>query len=298
MEINCAFVSVIIPSYNHADYIEKAIISVMEQASSEINIQLIVVDDKSTDKTFDVVSKLKLEHDFEFIVNDENIGVNKTIEKGLHYAKGEYISFLASDDFFLDGKVRKQVHYIKENDVDAVYGKAKVYTGSNELITEQSLTDFSVAIERGLNCALEFVATDDTNGPLLQSACFKRKAAFELCDVREKYKSDDWVVLLYLLKNKKVGFLNDFVLGYRLHDKNSHKNYWVMFLCRIEVIARFLPTVDERLIPKALANLFVSHGMALYRDGKKTFAFSFFISSFFFSFPIGKIKRAMLRFLK
>ncbi len=288
-------VSVVIPSYNHAGYIEESIASVFEQASSEVTLQVIIVDDCSQDNSVEVIQSLKSKYDFEFYNNDENVGVNKTIENGLLHAKGDYISFLASDDFFLEGKLRKQIEYFLLNDVDVVYGKGKVFEGSGEYLAEQDLSAFAKAIQKGPQSALKFVATDDTSGPLLQSALFKREIAYELCDLRSQFRSDDWVVLLYMLKNKKVGYLDECVLGYRLHENNTHKNYWMMFLFRMEVIIKFIPTIDESLMPKALSNLFVSQGVALFRNNNKKFALSFILSSFVFCFPLSKIRKAIRR---
>tara|TARA_R110002096_G_scaffold257898_1_gene451501 strand:+ start:7713 stop:8609 length:897 start_codon:yes stop_codon:yes gene_type:complete len=283
-------VSVIIPSFNHAEFIENAIISVLNQASNELDVQLIVVDDQSHDNTRELIVNLKKEHDFEFYENAKNVGVNQTIENGLQYINGEYVAFLASDDFLLQNSLKKQINYINEKEVDVVYGKGIICDDEGTSLGEQNLLEFDKALSKDQKSALNLVAVDDTCGPLMQSALFKRDLALELCAIRREFKSDDWIVLLYLLKRHKVGFLNDFVFGYRLHENNNHKDFWLMFLYRMEVIVKYVRIIDEGLMSKAISNLFVSQGMALYRNGRKKIALSFILSSFVFSFPYRKIK--------
>lgn len=89
-------VSVVMPAYNVGDYIEKSIQSV--QAQTYTNWELIVVNDGSTDNTQDVVEKLAAKDSRIRLINQPNGGVSRARNKGLDLARGEYISFLDSDD--------------------------------------------------------------------------------------------------------------------------------------------------------------------------------------------------------
>jgi alpha-1,3-rhamnosyltransferase len=98
-----SLVSVIIPSYNHALYIEECITSVINQDYKLI--ELIIIDDGSTDISVD---KINLLVDvcknrflrFKFIAR-ENRGLAQTLNEGLQWCEGEYIQCLASDDLIL-----------------------------------------------------------------------------------------------------------------------------------------------------------------------------------------------------
>ena len=116
-------VSVVVPCYNHESYVEKAIISVVNQSYS--NIDLIVVDDGSNDKTPDIITKLKREHNFTFLLQ-ENVGVCRTINNAIKkHSKGKYIALLASDDYWDEKKIEKQVRKIlEERDCEFCYTQA------------------------------------------------------------------------------------------------------------------------------------------------------------------------------
>ncbi|MDA9580498.1 glycosyltransferase family 2 protein, partial [Luminiphilus sp.] len=89
-------VSVIIPSYNHKRYIEAAILSVKKQTYEPI--ELVVVDDGSTDGSVDLLLELRKEFGFQ-LKCQKNVGVCATLNRGIaEMASGSYIALLASDD--------------------------------------------------------------------------------------------------------------------------------------------------------------------------------------------------------
>ncbi|WMJ89810.1 glycosyltransferase family 2 protein [Anaerocolumna sp. MB42-C2] len=103
-------VSVIIPAYNCSQYIEKAIDSVLSQ---EIPLEVIVIDDCSTDNLIHVINKyMELEY-FTFLINENNIGVAATRNRGVEIAKGHYIAYLDADDWWKQGKLIKQIKVLE-----------------------------------------------------------------------------------------------------------------------------------------------------------------------------------------
>lgn len=92
-------ISIIIPCYNVEKYVEKCIKSIMNQTYSELEV--IVIDDKSTDGTYDVLLKLKKEYNDRFILlqNEKNSGLAYTRNFGVKKATGKYIGFIDSDDY-------------------------------------------------------------------------------------------------------------------------------------------------------------------------------------------------------
>ena len=102
-------VSVIIPVYNVEKYLRQNLESVANQTLKDIEI--ICVDDGSTDSSFEIVKEFA-EKDSRFIaVSQENGGAGAARNNGLRRAKGKYLSFLDSDDFF-DEKIGQ---FLKEN---------------------------------------------------------------------------------------------------------------------------------------------------------------------------------------
>jgi glycosyltransferase involved in cell wall biosynthesis len=117
-------VSVIIPTFNHAHFIEETLDSVFFQSYRPIEV--VVVDDGSTDNTKEVVEKwYKKNNDDGFVLNylyQRNNGAPSARNKGLRFCTGEYIQFIDSDDFILKDKFLSAVNIFKTNkDIDFVY---------------------------------------------------------------------------------------------------------------------------------------------------------------------------------
>ena len=110
-------ISVVIPAYNREKQIRSAIISVLDQEGQEKDfeiIEIIVVDDGSTDNTEDVIRKIE---DARIIIHKSecNSGAAAARNKGVILAKGEWIAFQDSDDVWHCDKIKKQIKYIKEH---------------------------------------------------------------------------------------------------------------------------------------------------------------------------------------
>lgn len=118
METNRPLVSVIIPTYNRAGVIKNAIESVLCQTYG--NIEIIVVDDGSTDNTKDALLSCKDRIKYFY---KENGGVSSARNFGIREARGEYVAFLDSDDIWLPPKIERQLDLLaKNNDLDCMIG--------------------------------------------------------------------------------------------------------------------------------------------------------------------------------
>lgn len=113
-------VSVCIPAFNAEDYINDALISLLNQSYN--NIEIIILDDCSTDNTVEIInSYLSLFNDIKFIKNDINIGYLESFNKLLSHTNGEYICFLDADDWISKDKILLQVEFLNKNkDIGAV----------------------------------------------------------------------------------------------------------------------------------------------------------------------------------
>lgn len=106
--MNKPLVSIIIPVYNGADYVEEAIRSALNQTYE--NIEIIVVNDGSKDDTEKVCNKFK---DKIRYFKKENGGVSTALNLGIEKMKGKYFSWLSHDDLYLPDKIEKQINYIE-----------------------------------------------------------------------------------------------------------------------------------------------------------------------------------------
>lgn len=111
-------VSVIIPAYNAESTLRRACMSVLEQSYADL--QLIVVNDGSTDGTETLLRELSLEHPNLVAVHQRNGGVSKARNTGLDAAEGEYIMFLDADDELLPGIVEDLVRMMRAFSCDVI----------------------------------------------------------------------------------------------------------------------------------------------------------------------------------
>ncbi len=131
-------VSVIIPAYNTEKYIAKAIASALEQ--TEQNIEVIVVDDASTDSTVEIVSGFTDER-LKLFVNEQNRGPSYTRNRALKQAKGEWIALLDSDDWYAPQRLEKLLPVAYEENADLIADNMYWIGDSTE---SPSTTTFSV----------------------------------------------------------------------------------------------------------------------------------------------------------
>lgn len=252
--------SVVMPAFNHERYVEDAVRSVLEQ--SYPRVELIVVDDASIDRTPEILRELAGQYGFTFVRNEENRGLNATLERGLGHSTGAFVSILASDDMLLPTKIERQVAYLQTT------GKDGVYANGNCLHDDGSQTAIdlgNVARHFEDGTILRYVYTQDTQAPLLQSALIRRQPLIALWPVRSQFKSDDWVTLIKLLEGHDIGFIDEPLFLYRQHAANTHRDYRMTFPMRMDVIVRAVP---DRYRTEAIANLLSSQASYLKKDGR------------------------------
>jgi glycosyltransferase involved in cell wall biosynthesis len=122
-------VSVLMASYNHAHFIGQAIESVWNQ--THLNMELIVVDDGSKDRSVEVIRELQSRSPIPMQVEvQENSGPAATFNRALQMAKGEWLCILASDDFYSPGFVERQLSEAQR------FGKEDVVVHSNAYLVE------------------------------------------------------------------------------------------------------------------------------------------------------------------
>jgi len=111
-------VSVIVPAYNSEKYIVRCVKSIINQTLKEIEI--IVVNDGSTDNTKDLIKNLALKDNRIIIINKKNGGLSSARNAGLDIAKGEYIQHLDGDDWIESKACEDTYQYASKNSVDIV----------------------------------------------------------------------------------------------------------------------------------------------------------------------------------
>lgn len=130
-------VSIIMPSYNTAEYIGESIQSVLGQ--TYMNWELIIVDDCSLDDTDTVVASYLVDERIHYLKNEQNSGAAVSRNRALREATGRWIAFLDSDDLWLPEKLEKQITFMEE------FGYAFSYTCYKEMDAESRVTGIVVS---------------------------------------------------------------------------------------------------------------------------------------------------------
>lgn len=124
--IDCKMlVSIIIPCYNVNNYIEECLESVYCQTYQ--NLEVICVDNNSTDNTLEILEKLKETYNNLIILSEPKLGASAARNKGLVQAKGEWVQFLDADDLLLPSKIKHQLELLNENNFPVPFVAANTY---------------------------------------------------------------------------------------------------------------------------------------------------------------------------
>ncbi len=204
-------VSVIIPTYNRELYIGDCIQSVIDQSYRPI--ELMLVDDGSTDKSIEIVKqyqdKVNTANDFKLILLQQaNSGAPRARNYGFEQAKGTYIMWLDSDDLLLPHKIESQVNAFEE-DTDVVYSRAQFFNEKPDNLMQE----FWGRPPQG-------DSSDYFEFPWQTMYALYKKSALEKFGVwREDLSlSDDWEFSLRYKIQAKVKFLDMISSLYRHHE--------------------------------------------------------------------------------
>jgi alpha-1,3-rhamnosyltransferase len=226
-------VSVIIPAYNHEKYIRKAIDCVLSQSYPKIEI--IVIDDGSKDATYDIVKDIvAASPEGRFIIRSKaNEGVCKTLNMGLGLASGDYIAFLASDDYWAPTKIEEQVSFLeKKPTVGLAFSDCFFVLGEEETTTtwkdykrpymqyfENGISVGSIYQELMIYCFIPALTVMLRASTLRKVGCFDEKLIYE----------DDDMWLRFALESQ-IGYIDKPLAYYRMHDSNVSRN--IRFMLR------------------------------------------------------------------
>jgi glycosyltransferase involved in cell wall biosynthesis len=255
-EITQLKVSVIIPTYNSAKYILDAIESVFAQTYS--NLEIIVVNDGSTDTTKDILRPYRNEFVY---LEQNNAGPAAARNFGIDNARGDFISFLDSDDIWAANKLERQMEVFFSNpDVGMVYSKFVDFH-------DRSRKELSV-YPRELHSGMLFDLLLTTPLLLLSSIVVRTKILKELGGFDEGLiTAEDTHLYLRIARNYRIIGVPDILVRRRIHDHNLSFRVDVDIgtLSCLDRIVRLFPETDPRIYP-AMARGYRNRGKAMMQD--------------------------------
>ena len=209
-----SLVSVIIPSYNHIDYVEEAVLSAVNQTYE--NIELIVLDDGSTDGSVELLKHLAEQYGFSLVVK-ANEGLSATLNRGIDLSNGRYICVCASDDILVLDKIEKQVAFMEENhQYIMAYGqKINFYSNGTKRPIKNSCYR-SGYIFKDLLLFNFFIP------PV--SVIYRKEVFDAVGGFDTDLAVEDMDMFLRIASKFEIGFQDDYFYYYRVHDANTIGN--------------------------------------------------------------------------
>jgi len=203
-------VSVVIPTYNRASLLERALRSVFNQTYN--NLEIIVVDDASSDETSDVVKTIHDER-VRYLRHDTNRGGSAARNTGIRAACGEYIAFLDDDDEWESVKTEEQLRILEGQNYDAVLCTSDEHGARLSKFEGKKIID-QEDLRRG-----RFTAGG--TGVLMAKIDVMKETMFD--ENLPRYQ--DWDVFIRIGQKYQIGYINEPFIRYNegAHDRISNK---------------------------------------------------------------------------
>jgi glycosyltransferase involved in cell wall biosynthesis len=219
-------VSILIPAYNHEDFVERCLDSVLEDSYPAKEV--VIIDDGSTDKTAERIAGWIARHGHEVrceFVQRDNRGIATTLNELAARARGELLRIGASDDYFLPGSLRTLVDYLKAHPrKGAVIGDSIVIDREGRTLHASGMCDLHRADKRDylsdLGIRRAVISRWAIGGPV---TLLRRSELETVARWTEGLRIDDWDLFLRLAARDAIGFIDVRVCAYRLHGRNVSK---------------------------------------------------------------------------
>lgn len=256
-------VSVIIPTYNRANYVQQAVESVLNQTYKDYEI--IVIDDGSTDDT-----KLSLEKYADRVkyIYQENQKVAAARNNGIRHSQGKYIAFLDSDDLWLPQKLERDIAYFEAKpQVGLVYSNVIYFSDEGaDLYTRRMKSPSGDVLEKII--IDNFVVTSTV---IVGRECLDRVGFFN--EDLDLASSEDWEMWVRIASLYPFGYVNEISTKSRIHDYSLMRNPEGMersILKGLEIIwtnEALLPRISH-LKNKSYASLYTYIAINYYASGQ------------------------------
>ena len=225
---NLPLVSVIIPAYNHERYVEETVRSVLAQTYS--SLELIVINDGSTDATWQKLQELKplCEERFvrTYIASEQNAGCSETLNKLVLQVRGKYVFLIASDDVVKPQAIAREVEFLEQNpDYALVVGDNELIDAASKVVgwnAKGEIQPLETAEYKTFGAYLQHFRDDVDftsdnfgrygtllRGNYLPNGCLLRADALKKLQFTKEAPLEDLFMHLQLAKQGKFKFLNE-----------------------------------------------------------------------------------------
>lgn len=263
---------VLVPSYNHAPFIERCLRSILEQTVSPK--KLLVIDDGSKDDSPQIIERVLRDCPFDAeLIARENRGLCATLNEGLSLSTEKYFAYLGSDDYWLPAFLEERAKLLDKRERAVLgYGHA-FFVDKNEVIFGSTETDKEDWVQYTDGDARPMVIRGAVP---ISSTVFYRRAALEKVGWNEDAKLEDYEMYLKLMNSGDFAFDAQVLSAWRHHSYNTSQNSVMMVREVIEAQNRnrqFLGVSDSEL-GKIQAQIKFRYARDLLQHGNKAKAFS------------------------
>lgn len=222
-------VSVIVPCYNHARYLERCLDSLFDDGYP--NLELVLIDDGSRDDSFAIAERWVAVHGARLaggaqIRRQDNVGLVPTLNRLTAAARGSFFTMLASDDYLLPGGIEARVRHLEAHPhLLATCANATTIDEEGLLLAESGLDSRKIS-RAALRCdatrALELIIHWRMPGPVL--LC-RREVVQRIGPYDERFKIEDRDFYLRLLAAGVLGYVDRVVAAYRVQRVRDRTRY-------------------------------------------------------------------------
>ena len=240
-------ISVVVTCYNHENYIEQCLRSIFKQTYR--NIELIVLDDGSTDNSSEIIQEVLKESPFvTTFESHENIGVVRTRNKGLNLLNGDYFLFVDSDDFLDETYVEELYECAINRQADIVYCDLFNFEKNEVYLKAQEFEIHSILVSNYIsNCSL------------VKKAILKGTYYDETLSGK-KLEDYDFFLNLIINNGAKAVYQPNAKLNYRVFEKDSiskRDSVRYHFEIYLEVLEKYLDKLPHEIYQAVSENLMI-----------------------------------------
>ena len=263
-------------SYNHEKYVAQAIESVLNQTFPDL--ELIIVDDASTDNSRAVIEKFQAQDSrVKAFFHQKNMGISKTTNECIRQASGEYVSFIGSDDMWVPYKLERQLAVIKNCKDKIVWSEGQIINSAGAF-TGQMVTALMCSPKRKSGKLFQELLREDV--VFGQSTLFKTKFARETAFNENLQFVADHQFFVELSEQHEFVFIPEPLATYRVHGQNTTlKNGKVWFRERIILRNCFLEKYSDEISRQSMADIYYKIGHAYSGLAQKDLAQQFYLKA-------------------
>lgn len=266
-------ISIVMASYNYAPIIGEAIESVINQTYKDW--ELIIVDDGSTDNSVEVIKKYLSDNRIKLYINEKNLGLAKTVRKGIQYSTSDWIAFLESDDKFFPNALEEKVKAIS-TDADIIFSDLELF-GDKECVIHlqkhfDNLNNFIVNLKKSGFIENFAKILPKINVIPTFSVVMTKKELLAKCDFNPLCKSTLDYYLWAQLACYKVYYINKKLTYWRMHKDsyiNRDKYCWLKkYLFNVSIYAYTIKNKNKLIKPFLIINYMRARLIYLKLDKK------------------------------